>query len=61
MSTIEKEVRIDASVEIVRRYLEEPNLLAAWLMRNDFKAEADRSFHFFGPPSDIWEIRKVKT
>ena len=55
VSTIEKEVQIDATVETVWRYLEEPNLLAAWLMRNDFKSEADRSFHFFGPPSGTWD------
>lgn len=55
VSTIEKEIRIDASVATVWRYLEEPNLLAAWLMRNDFKAETDRSFHFFGPPSGTWD------
>ena len=59
MSNIAKEIRIDASVETVWRYLEEPHLLAAWLMRNDFKAEADRPFRFFGPASGPWggEVR----
>ncbi|MCA9756467.1 MAG: SRPBCC domain-containing protein [Candidatus Eisenbacteria bacterium] len=52
---IEKDIRIDAPVATVWRYLEDPNLLAGWLMRNDFEARVDRRFSFFGPRNQSWD------
>ncbi|WP_217574649.1 SRPBCC domain-containing protein [Mesorhizobium sp. GbtcB19] len=39
--------------EKVWRALTEPELLAAWLMPNDMKAEAGRHFNFAGPDAPI--------
>jgi uncharacterized protein YndB with AHSA1/START domain len=55
METIEKEVRIEAPIQTVWSYLEDPNLLAAWLMRNDFEPRSGREFCFYGPPTDTWD------
>lgn len=46
MTTIRKEIFIEAPPERVWRHLEDPALLAGWLMRNDFRAEPGAGFHF---------------
>lgn len=55
MSFVKKEIAIDAPRQIVWRYLQEPDLLAAWLMRNDFRAEEGREFRFFAKPAGEWD------
>jgi uncharacterized protein YndB with AHSA1/START domain len=55
MTVIKKEIEISAPVETVWRYLEDRDLLAAWLMRNDFKPELGRKFHLYEQPSGNWD------
>jgi uncharacterized protein YndB with AHSA1/START domain len=55
MSVIRKEIEINASIETVWGYLEDRDLLATWLMRNDFKPELDREFRFYKQPSGNWD------
>jgi uncharacterized protein YndB with AHSA1/START domain len=55
MTVIRKEIEINAPVETVWRYLEDHEHLAAWLMRNDFKPEIGRDFHFYQQPSGNWD------
>jgi uncharacterized protein YndB with AHSA1/START domain len=55
MSVIRKEIEINAPIETVWRYFEDHDLLAAWLMRNDFKPEVGREFRFYKQPSGNWD------
>lgn len=47
MNPIRKEIFINAAPEFVWRHLEDPDLLAGWLMRNNFRAEAGTEFQFW--------------
>lgn len=55
MTIIEKEISISAPPEAVWRYLGDPDLLAAWLMRNDFSGRVGAAFQFFARPSNDWD------
>ena len=55
MTTIRKEIFIEAPPERVWRHLEVPALLAGWLMRTDFRAEPGAVFHFWQAPSGNWD------
>jgi len=55
MSVIEKSIEIAAPREAVWRYFEDPDLLAGWLMRNDFKPAISKGFSFFGKPNEDWD------
>jgi uncharacterized protein YndB with AHSA1/START domain len=54
MNVIQKEIRIRASREVVWRYFSDSDLLAAWLMRNDFTGSIGSNFHFFAQSSSDW-------
>jgi uncharacterized protein YndB with AHSA1/START domain len=54
MNNIRKEIFINAAPEVVWRHLEDPDLLAGWLMRNDFRAEPGARFTFSKPESGNW-------
>ena len=55
MNVVEKEIVINALRETVWRYLSDPDLLAGWLMRNDFVATTDRSFCFRAQSNENWD------
>ena len=55
MSVIRKEIEINAPIESVWRYLEDRDLLAAWLMRNDFAPQLGRKFRFYKMPAGNWD------
>jgi uncharacterized protein YndB with AHSA1/START domain len=55
MTVIRKEIRIRAPRKLVWRYFSDANLLAAWMMRNDFTAAPGESFSFFAEPSGDWD------
>ncbi len=55
MTVIRKEITLKAPREIVWRYLEDPDLLAAWLMRNNFNGRIGERFQFFSRPSNDWD------
>ena len=55
MTVVEKEITVDASREIVWRYFEDPDLLAGWLMRNNFTGKLQEEFQFFAQPSNDWD------
>jgi uncharacterized protein YndB with AHSA1/START domain len=55
MSVIVKEIHVKAEREVVWRYLEDPSLLAGWLMRNDFRPERGRTFHFWATSHTDWD------
>jgi uncharacterized protein YndB with AHSA1/START domain len=46
---------LNAPRETVWRYLEDPNLLAAWLMRNNFSGRVGERFQFFSRPARNWD------
>ena len=55
MITIDKKVFIKAAPEAVWRHLEDPDLLAGWLMRNNFQASPGTDFQFWKPASGEWD------
>jgi uncharacterized protein YndB with AHSA1/START domain len=55
MTVIEKEISVSAPRETVWRYLADPDLLAAWLMRNNFSGRVGEPFQFFARPSQDWD------
>jgi uncharacterized protein YndB with AHSA1/START domain len=55
MTSINKEIFINAAPEVVWGHLEDPNLLAGWLMRNNFRAEAGTDFQFWKKADGDWD------
>lgn len=55
MDRVEKEVFLRARPERVWQYLVDPELLAGWLMRNDFTAEPGARFRFRSSPREGWD------
>jgi uncharacterized protein YndB with AHSA1/START domain len=55
MMTIDKKIFINAAPEAVWRHLEEPDLLAGWLMRNNFQATPGTDFQFLKTASGEWD------
>ncbi len=55
MTIIEKSISVGASRETVWRYLEDPELLAGWLMRNNFSGRVGDDFQFFARPAGDWD------
>ena len=55
MNNIRKELFINAQPEVVWRHLEDPELLAGWLMRNNLRAEKGADFQFMQQPSGNWD------
>jgi uncharacterized protein YndB with AHSA1/START domain len=53
--SIDKYVFINAPPAVVWRHLEDPDLLAGWLMRNNFQARVGTDFHFWKPASGQWD------
>lgn len=53
--TITVEYTLPHRPEKVWRALTEPNLLAAWLMPNDFRAVVGHAFTFRAPPMQDWD------
>ncbi len=54
MSVIEKKISIRAPRKAVWRYFSDANLLAAWLMRNNFSGVIGQEFQFFAQSSTDW-------
>lgn len=55
MTVIRKDISLNAPRETVWRYLEDPDLLAAWLMRNNFSGRVGERFQFFSRPVRDWD------
>jgi len=55
MTVIKKEITVNAPRDTVWRYFENPDLLAAWLMRNNFSGKLDEEFQFFAQPTNDWD------
>ncbi len=55
MTIIEKSISVGASRETVWRYLEDPDLLAGWLMRNNFSGRVGDDSQFFARPAGDWD------
>jgi uncharacterized protein YndB with AHSA1/START domain len=55
MMNIDKRIFINAAPEAVWRHLEDPDLLAGWLMRNNFQARPGTDFEFWKPASGEWD------
>lgn len=55
MTVVNKEITVNAPRETVWRYLEDADLLAAWLMRNTFSGTVDGEFQFYAQPSGDWD------
>ena len=54
MTAIEKKISIRAPRKAVWRYFSDANLLAAWLMRNNFSGVVGQEFQFFAQSSTDW-------
>jgi uncharacterized protein YndB with AHSA1/START domain len=57
MTVVKKEITVNAPRETVWRYFEDPDLLAGWLMRNNFTGALREEFQFFAQRSDDWDGR----
>jgi uncharacterized protein YndB with AHSA1/START domain len=57
MSVIEKRISIRAPRKVVWRYFSDADLLAAWLMRNNFSGLVGDEFQFFAQSSTDWNGR----
>ena len=55
MTSIRKEIFIKAAPEIVWCHLEDPDLLAGWLMRNNFQAKPGTDFQFWKQAAGEWD------
>ena len=55
MTVVKKEITVNAPRETVWRYFEDPDLLAGWLMRNNFTGKLQKEFQFFAQPSSDWD------
>ena len=55
MTVIKKEITVNAPRNTVWRYFENPDLLAGWLMRNNFSGKIDEEFQFFAQPTNQWD------
>ncbi|NIR48919.1 SRPBCC domain-containing protein [candidate division KSB1 bacterium] len=55
MSTIRKEVTIDAPASVVWDYLTDSEKVAEWLMPNDFQAKVGKRFTFRCEPTEDWD------
>ena len=55
MTVVKKEITVNAPRNTVWRYFENPDLLAGWLMRNNFSGNLDEEFQFFAQPSNEWD------
>jgi uncharacterized protein YndB with AHSA1/START domain len=55
MTVVEKEITVNAPRAIVWRFFEDPDLLAGWLMRNNFTGELQKEFQFLDKPSNDWD------
>jgi uncharacterized protein YndB with AHSA1/START domain len=55
MIAIDKTIFIQAGPEQVWRHLEDPDLLAGWLMRNSFEARPGARFQFLKDASGEWD------
>jgi len=55
MTSVTKELFVKAPRETVWRHFEDPDLLAAWLMRNSFSGRVGQPFQFFARPSNDWD------
>ena len=55
MSVVQKKISVNASCEAVWKYLTDPDLLAAWLMRNNFSGQVGKDFQFRAQPNKDWD------
>jgi len=55
MTVIRKQITVNATRETVWRYFADPDLLAGWLMRNNFTGKEQDEFQFFAQPSRDWD------
>jgi uncharacterized protein YndB with AHSA1/START domain len=55
MSVINKEITVHAPRTTVWQYFEKPDLLAGWLMRNNFNGRLGEEFQFFAQPSNDFD------
>jgi uncharacterized protein YndB with AHSA1/START domain len=55
VNVIDRAITINAPRQRVWRYFAEPDLLAAWLMRNNFTGEPGSAFQFFARPGGGWD------
>lgn len=54
MTSIRKEISVNTPLEAVWRHLVDPELLAAWLMRNNFSGQVGAPFEFRTRPTKEW-------
>lgn len=55
MSTVRKELVIEASREQVWEYISQPERIAEWLMESNFVPEVGAEFVFRGEPNEEWD------